>query len=312
MPSFIFILMSTYNGKDYLAEQLNSIIEQTCKDWQLLIRDDGSTDGTPEIIKSYIRQYPHKIRLLSDPEGHLAASGSFFRLLKDTGADYIMFADQDDVWLPDKIEISLKKMKEMEKKHGIDTPLLVHSDLKVADTQLNVLSGSFWRYQHLNPQTSVVFSRLLMQNTVTGCTMLINDTLRRKIVTAQERIIVYDWWIALIAAAFGKIDYVNAPTVLYRQHMQNTVGAKLWGWRYITDMALSGRSNMKHLIGRTQKQAAALLEIYGDELPEHISELLSIYSTMDSLGWLQKRLYLIRYNLLKVGFRRNIGLLLTI
>lgn len=293
-------------------EQLNSIIEQTYKSWKLFIRDDGSTDGTVEIIKRYVRQYPGKIRLLSDMEGHLGASESFFRLLKDADAEYIMFADQDDVWLPNKITVSLQKIKEMELKYAVDMPLLVHSDLKVTDTDLNVLSWSFWRYQHLNPQASVVFSRLLMQNTVTGCTMLINDTLRRRISTAQEGIIVYDWWIALIAAAFGKIGYTEQPTVLYRQHTNNAVGAKSWGWKYIVDTALSGRRNMKQLIRNTQEQAAALLEVYGEELPEHISAVLSIYSTLDSFGWLLKRFYLIRYNLFKIGFRRNVGLFLTV
>lgn len=310
--SDVTIILSVYNGAAYLSAQIDSIIRQDFQDWILLIRDDGSSDETVAIINRYAGQYPGKIRLVCDEEGRLGASGSFLHLLRYASGSYIMFADQDDIWLPDKIRVSLEKMKKMEGKYGAKVPLLVHSDLKVVDSGLNVLSGSFWQYQHLDPRESVVFSRLLMQNTVTGCTMLINDALRRKIFAAQEGIIVYDWWIALIAAAFGKIGYITSPTVLYRQHAGNAVGAKSWGWKYIADAALSGRRNIKQLIRNTQEQAAVLLELYGDELPEHISAVLSIYSTLDSFGWLRKRLYLIRYNLLKIGFRRNVGLFLTV
>ncbi len=308
----VSIVLSTYNGATYLSAQINSIIRQDFQDWILLIRDDGSSDETIAIINRYAGQCPGKIRLVCDEGGHLGVSGSFLYLLRYASGSYIMFADQDDIWLQDKIRVSLEKMKTMEEKYGVKVPLLVHSDLKVVDSGLNVISGSFWQYQHLDPRESVVFSRLLMQNTVTGCTMFINDALRRKILTAEKGIIVYDWWIALIAAAFGKIGYITYPTVLYRQHVSNAVGAKSWGWKYIADTVLSGRGNMKQLIRNTQEQAAVLLELYREELPEHISAVLSIYSTLDSFGRLRKRLYLIRYNLLKIGFRRNVGLFLTV
>ena len=109
----IDILLATYNGERYLSEQLDSILKQSCDNWRIFVRDDGSEDGTSTIIERYQKQYSGKIFIIKDEKQNLGACGNFSELLKKSKSDYIMFCDQDDVWKEDKIKITLKKMKQV-------------------------------------------------------------------------------------------------------------------------------------------------------------------------------------------------------
>jgi hypothetical protein len=142
--------------------------------------------------------------------------------------------------------------------------------------------------------------------------MMINKALKNKIKFIPEQAIVYDWWISLVAAAFGRIDYVTSPTMLYRQHDSNSIGAKEWGLKYVNKMASLGKSNLRAILLKTQSQAKAFLEVYRHELPQEYIKLLTVYSTLDQQGVLMRRLNLIRYGFLKTGFRRNMGLFFAI
>ena len=116
------ILMATYNGEEFIREQINSILNQTYKNWKLIIHDDGSTDNTVDIIKEYTKKYPNKIILIEDNIKCNGAKENFSHLIKiaykNFNFDYILFSDQDDIWLPNKIEVSLSKIQEMENKFG--------------------------------------------------------------------------------------------------------------------------------------------------------------------------------------------------
>ncbi|MFA5239542.1 MAG: glycosyltransferase family 2 protein [Phycisphaerae bacterium] len=221
----IKILLATYNGQEYLAEQIDSILAQSNQDWQLLIRDDGSDDDTVRIIEDYANRLPDKIRLIKDNVGRLGASLNFGKLLEYADAEYIMFCDQDDVWLPNKIEMALNAMKAAEQVYP-DKPILIHTDLKVADSELNTIADSMWIYQKLFPEAGNDLNRVMAQNVVTGCTMMINKKARAVSIPVPDEAIMYDWWLALNVCRHGKIVYVSIPSVLYRQHSGNEVGAK--------------------------------------------------------------------------------------
>lgn len=312
MSSEILILMSTHNGAHYLHEQIESVLRQNYKEWRLIIRDDGSVDATREVIKEYTRKYSGKISLFSDAEGNIGVTQSMLRLLECCDAGYIMFCDQDDVWLPDKIKITLDRMKDIESTYGVDAPGLVHTNLKVSDKDLNIVSESFWKYQRLDPGKGTTLNRLLVQNTVTGCTVMINKALKDKIKFFPEGVIIYDWWLSLIAAALGRIAYVSGPTLLYRQHNGNTIGAKEWNPAYVNKMVKSGRKNLRAILLKTQLQAKTFLEVYKDELSAEDKNLAFVYSTLNRQGPLGKRLNLLKYGFFKIGFRRNVGLFLAI
>lgn len=217
----IAILMSTYNGEKYLAEQIDSIINQSYKDWSLFIRDDGSTDGTNVIIDDYIKKEGFNIKRIVSEESNLGPAQSFMKMLQIVEAEYYMFADQDDFWLSDKIECSLQKMIEI--KGDENLPVLVHTDLLVVDQDLNLLSRSFWGK---NLTSEVVYKYMPITNFVTGCTMFFNKAARDcSINFTSDKIIMHDHWVALcVWANQGIIFSISEPTIKYRQHGRNVLG----------------------------------------------------------------------------------------
>ncbi|MDP2962554.1 MAG: glycosyltransferase family 2 protein [Sulfurimicrobium sp.] len=304
--------MATYNGSAYIEEQLASLRAQSYADWRLWIRDDGSTDGTVETIRRFAAQ-DERVRLL-EPDGiRKGASGSFFSLLERfaSEADYLMFCDQDDVWLPNKVEITLARMQEMEARFGMETPLLVHTDLSVADCDLNVLASSFWCYQGLNPDVKGL-SRLLVQNNVTGCTTMVNRALAGLACPAPSGAIMHDWWLAVVAAGFGKIGCVPQPTMLYRQHGANDIGAKKYGIAYMSRKMLAGLGAMKASLLETQSQACLFLECYASRLAPEQRSLVKAYCHFHERGFWTRRWQMLRFGYFKHGLFRNIGMFLSL
>jgi glycosyltransferase involved in cell wall biosynthesis len=221
----IDILLATYNGEKYLAEQIDSILLQTCKDWKLIIRDDGSGDNTVGIINDYLSRCPERIELIKDDLGNIGPAQNFSRLLENSKSEYIMFCDQDDVWLPEKIELTLNKMKEAENLCH-DTPLLIHTDLTIVDADLMEIADSLWAYCKINPDTGRDLSKIIYRNIATGCTIMMNRHAKRLISPIPEYAGLHDWWAAMNVSKYGKIFNIPRATVLYRQHSQQVIGAK--------------------------------------------------------------------------------------
>lgn len=251
------ILLSTYNGEQYLKEQVKSIQDQTYQDWQLLIRDDGSTDGTVEIIQELVAQ-DERIRFINQGAiENLGVIKSFHALLKYEKADLYCFSDQDDVWLPEKIVLQVAEAK----KYPQEEPLLVYTDLKVVDENLNVQHESMIRTQSDHANTELI--QELTENTVTGGVAMINHALA-DLWTGQEKhaLLMHDWYLALLAAAFGKLIYIDEPTELYRQHSSNVLGARTLRKRvknWVRPHVLFAK--YWNLIESSQEQAKNLLDL---------------------------------------------------
>lgn len=294
----IEILMATYNGEKYVSEQIDSLLNQTFKDWSLLIRDDNSKDETLNIIKSYVEQYPNKIKLINDNKGSLRAKDNFLELLKLSTADYIMFCDQDDVWLPRKIEITLKKMKEVE-----NGPTLIHTDLKVVDKNLNIISDSMWKLQKLFPEKKE-YNYLIVQNNITGCTMMINRELAKLSTGKFPNGIMHDWIIGIIASLKGNISYVNEGTILYRQHGNNEVGAQ----EYYSNILkkLKRIKEIKKDIYKTNKQLKDILENIKIE-NEQVKRKLYEYIELPKSPFFYRRKWKIKNKFMKDKLLLKIG-----
>ncbi len=219
----IAILMATYNGEKYIRQQIDSILSQTCKDWELYIHDDGSTDNTIAAVESYVEKYPNKIHLI-DGKSTGGAKYNFFYMFGQVEAPYYMTCDQDDVWLDKKIELTYDKMLTIENK--ADVPCLVYTELRVVDSELNTIADTMSGYQSLDCHKRTI-NQFILQNSVTGCTMMVNRALRDKMlrITDIDNTIMHDWWAALVAAQFGKTAFIDEPTILYRQHGDNSLGA---------------------------------------------------------------------------------------
>lgn len=220
----VAILMATYNGAFYLEEQIKSILSQTYSDWLLYIHDDGSSDSTVQIIMDYCERYPYKIYYMKDDVQHRGAAYSFLWLLKQVDADYYMFADQDDVWLSDKIQNAMNIMVDLEKNNSLSIPILYHTDLVVVDSELNTISSSLWRFSHLfNIINNPLFYSI--NNIVTGCTMLINKQCKNILPFEDKDVLMHDYWILLYVLKNKGVVYSNHKAdILYRQHGNNVLG----------------------------------------------------------------------------------------
>ena len=251
----IAILMSTFNGEKYLREQIESFFSQTCGDWQLFVRDDGSKDSTTDILLEYQTKNPSKVFFVNDIKDNLGAGRSFMHLLKVAEADYYMFSDQDDVWMNDKIERTLKKIQSIENKYGKDTPIGVFTDLTVVDSNLNVLMPSLWKGDNRHPEyTRNFYKQWTNRHATYGCTQMINRA-AKKIVFPYKQFEgvmgAHDNWVEYILIKQGEYDYLAEPTILYRQHGTNVVGAN-FGHTY-KDETREMVKNPKALLGKLKK-----------------------------------------------------------
>ncbi|HEL2110174.1 TPA: glycosyltransferase family 2 protein [Streptococcus suis] len=285
------ILMSTYNGQQFLAEQIRSIQEQTFSDWALLIRDDGSSDQTKDLLQDFARQ-DSRIRLIDIEEPkNLGVIKSFHRLVQYEKADYYFFSDQDDVWLPDKLEVSLQEAR----LYPTDQPLMIYMDLTVVNQDLQVMTESMVRSQSHHANTQLVEE--LTENTVTGGVAMINHSLA-ELWTGTEDILMHDWYLALLASALGKLVFIDKPGELYRQHADNVLGARTLPKRFKKWIRPHILFKVYwELIKNSQKQASFLLD---KPLSPADRELVQAFVTIMDKPMLE------RYQTLKkYGLRKN-------
>lgn len=304
----VAILLATYNGGKYLSTQLDSIINQTYENWKVFISDDGSTDNTLTVIKEYVDKYPEKIKLVDKEKPTGCAKKNFMFLASQVkGYKYVMFCDQDDYWLKDKISVTLRKMQDLEKSHK-GRPCLVHTDLEVVDGELKTIKDSFFEFSSLDSNRSGI-NHLLIQNIVTGCTMMVNKELL-EIAQADvniDRVLMHDWWYALVATTFGGVGFVDRVTMKYRQHGNNSVGAKASkDLSYIVTQIQKGKANHKALED-TMIQAEEFYSVYGEQTSGMGLEIVKGYSELISKSKLNRIKYIWNNGIWKNGVTRKIA-----
>lgn len=221
----VSVLLATYNSSRFLREQLDSLLNQTFKNWELIIRDDGSTDSTLSIIDEYTR-FHKNIKVMEDSVLNKGAKESFMWLLMSTDSDYYFFCDHDDVWLPDKIKSTMDIMIKLESENP-GRALIVHSDLRVVNENLLEASESFWKSSRIYPAILENKNYIQVFNCVTGCTMAFNRKVKEVSLPYPVSIPMHDWWLAIATLRNGGlIQHITEPTILYRQHDSNEVGAR--------------------------------------------------------------------------------------
>lgn len=233
----VVVLMASYNGARYITEQIDSILQQSYSSLLLVIRDDGSSDETLKLIERY---QDARITLLrkdrADTEsGHRANFAALVAWAYASDYQYFCFADQDDVWHQDKIANGMRKLQAVELPVAESAnladqgkpmlPALVHTDLCVVDKNLAVLAESFFHYQGLPSPDLHTATALLYQNIATGCTMIFNRPLLAIAHPVPDDSPVHDWWFMLCAQYAGKVAFLRQPSLLYRQHGGNSIGA---------------------------------------------------------------------------------------
>ena len=310
------ILLATYNGEKYLSAQLDSLLSQSYSDFVIYISDDCSTDGTQTIINDYASKYPDKIIDLNNKDHFGCAKKNFFNLVDKVDSDIYMFCDQDDVWLPNKVEDTLRiynNLSAADKKK----PVLVHTDLKVVDGELNIINSSFFDHMQMKRNVSN-WQNYAVQNYVTGCTMLINKPLAdlyklNKQFLNTDNILMHDYFFAFLASLLGRVEFLDEATMLYRQHGNNSVGAKdVRSVKYsLNKLKLSLKSNSEIVNG--QLQTAEVLKLLNESnCDSEIIKILTEYSELSKKSKIQKLSFIKKHKLLKFGFKRRIFQFLTI
>ncbi len=207
------VLLATYNGAKYIREFLDSLVAQTYKDFKLIVRDDGSTDDTLEIIRSYVNNIDIEFIETND---RLGPAKSFFELLTqaDDYFDFYFFADQDDYWYMTKIERAIDALSPEK-----DQIALYCSRKEYVDENLAHIE-----YSRIPKVISL--ENALVENIATGCTLALTRSAKKLLVeNLPNRIIMHDWWFYIVIVSFGKVIYDIFPSIKYRQHDNNTMGA---------------------------------------------------------------------------------------
>jgi glycosyltransferase involved in cell wall biosynthesis len=214
----ISVVMATYNGVYFLQEQIESILQQTIQPSEIIICDDVSTDGTKEILKSYATK---GLIQFYENDTTLGVVDNFKKaVLLAKAGNYIAFSDQDDIWMPHKLETLEKALTQLEQEEqSKNLPCIVYSDLILIDEKRNVINKSFWNelyhdvHEHCLPT-------LLFGNFVTGCSVMMNAASRSYFLNTPKAIL-HDVWLAFVGNAIGKIKAISTPLMYYRQHAQN-------------------------------------------------------------------------------------------
>lgn len=304
----ILILLAAYKGGRFIRPMVDSILAQDVGGWRLILSDDG--EDTAPILQEYADKYPDKITHYRSGRRFGSAQKHFMHLLEQFGgqADYIMFSDQDDVWHPDKVRLTLRLMEQAETDPSL--PVLVHTDLRVVDGQLHEMDPSFQHYSGLDGHR-LALEQLLVQNVVTGCTMMINRSLARLACrpVGEGDMLMHDWWLALIAAAMGRAVFLDRATIDYRQHGGNVVGAKDPRSAGYVLQKLKGGAVRRSLVD-TARQAGAFLSCYRQELTPDQQALLADYAAAPEKGKLARLALYRRRGLWKYGLNRRIGQIL--
>lgn len=290
----ISILLATYNGASYIEEMLDSLYNQTFKDFCCYIHDDGSSDETVSIIKDWIAlkgREDNRFEILEGPATG-SSKANFMWMLAQVESDYYMFADQDDVWLPTKVADTFEAFDSIE----TDEARAAFCDMYVTDRDLNVTSDSF--ISHIGREPSDLrYQRIMIDNPAAGCTMLINKRLRDIAIRLEDLdlIKVHDGYILALASLVGEVVYLDEPLVLYRQHGNNEMGAEVESVtskarRNATDIISARASNNKRAFHMNEiNLAKALLSVVeeGECAPEDIYTLKQL-SSIDKKGKLSR------------------------
>ena len=216
------VLLSTFNGETYLEEQLKSLLAQSYEKLNILVRDDGSSDKTKSILDLYRKKYPSKIQVIEDEKGNLGSKRSFEILMTNSKSQFIAFCDQDDVWIPKKIENAIDALNSI--KHT-ETKLYC-SDVSVVDENLKILNKSYFqKHLFLNKKNITKINKIAFRNFAIGATLVITRNLKEISLPVSSQALMHDWWVLINAAHYGEIYVDENVSMFYRQHKSNVIGS---------------------------------------------------------------------------------------
>ena len=309
----IDIVLATYNGDAYLAQQLSSIQHsEHYHQWinRIIVSDDGSSDNTQKIVEQLQKQ-DSKITWVENTGQTKGPKSNFSFGVGESNANYIMLCDQDDIWLPTKIEKSIQKIKEAEQKLGSQTPILVFSDVQIVDENLNEISPSYFTLKHISKDWYLNFDNLCQQNVVSGCSLICNRALIDKAFPIPESAYMHDWWLAMVASRCGYIGFIDQALMQYRQHDHNNIGANKRTKLDLCQRFLFHLAQFEKSVVQIIKQAQ-VFKAFEREHNLPANNTIQLLATLEQLGRLQRVKLLTNKSITRSNFAGRIALLIVL
>ncbi len=297
----IQIVLAAYNSAGFVNGMLASIEAQDFSDWLVIVRDDGSTDGTAELLAVWQQRLGKRMRLIPNPDGiNLGIAGNFTRLLEEVSSRYFMIADGDDIWHPNKIRLSFLEIQKLEAESLEEKIFIVHTDMKIIDGEDRLIASSSWKYAGIKPRFSYPLIEMIFSNVVCGPSVIANRRLLDIALPIPSEARVEDWWLALVAAAFGTVVPLTEKTLSYRRHSNNaselpevTLLNRVRGFAKIRVM----RRRLYALLEERLTISQAFLNRYGESLAQGDKAALEALVSLPTSSWFFKRHSIVVYRL---------------
>jgi glycosyltransferase involved in cell wall biosynthesis len=312
------VLLPCYNAAAWIDKVVENLLTLQGPTWRLIARDDGSTDNTLDLLKKWRDALGPRVLLLDDTSPrNLGWEGNYNALLAASTAPWVLMADPDDVWLPNRVEVTLSALRTAELSVGVGTPVAVCTDAIVVDGTLSMMAPSYWQWSRTRPLAQPRISRQAMDSVALGSTMALNRALIEKALPLKAGAAGPDWWLALVAVAFGRFVAVPEATIQYRRHggnsTQDPFSVTLAGAlsRYANAPA-SLRNRLNFLIDQAARQAQEFLDRFGDELHREDVDRLRGLADLSKMGPMKRRATIITRGLWFNSPMKNVGLLLFV
>lgn len=284
----IDILLATYNGEKYIEQQIDSIRCQTYCDWQLLIHDDGSTDNTIDIVKN-LSLRDSRIKLIEDGVVHLGVAKHFIHLLKYSTSPFVMFCDQDDIWLENKVE----RMFSVIAKQDSTIPQVVYSNAYLWNPEKGI-------YASKNTLTypTTLQQALFLNTGIQGASAIFNLPMCIALQRELKYYAMHDHVLLLLGITLGEVHYLNEPLMKYRQHSNNVTGNAPGSIR--KKLLLMWKHRNIPLVSRPHYDGLrAFYDEFNQDLSSKDRQLIEVFLGMPSDSFL-RRLFLISRNRFKI------------
>lgn len=303
----IAVLLSTYNGERFLAQQLASLWQQTDQDFELVVRDDGSRDGTRGLLHAARAERPARVRLLEHDAARMGPKNSFACLLEHCDAPYLAFCDQDDHWLPHKLATLRAAIEAEEARSGADTPVLACSDAVVTDDALRTIHASYFVRHGIRTADGrdLALPRLLFRNYAIGATTMINAALARRSRPVPDAAVMHDWWCALVACVTGRTIVLGEALMLYRQHGDNAIGSSQRAMPANLAEARQALDWSRARVADSLCQARSLRAVVNGQACARDRSVLNRFADFGGQGPVQRAMTLAQTRAFKPGFALN-------
>jgi hypothetical protein len=312
------VALATFNCEPWLDELFQSLLAQQGPAWRLVARDDGSTDGSAQKLAGFAAQLgPRALVLPGSGNSNLGVVGCFNALFAATAAPHVATADGDDFWLPGRLQRTISALEAAERAVGAHTPVAVCTDAEVISSTGAQIAPSYWRWQRMDPARSRGVRRVAMESVALGSTMAVNRALLELALPIPPSAPYQDWWLALVAAAFGRLVALPDRTIRYRRHAANEtsspIGSDLGAaLRRALASPAAPRARLAHVVGQASRQAAAFEERFRSRLGEDDVAAMQSLAGLAEMGALTRRAEIVRHGLWFASPLKNAGLLALI